>query len=226
MIIKTIASSSKGTCYIISMGDYLFMIECGISLKRLRYNMEFDLSGIFCCMVSHEHADHAKYLKEVFNKTTIPVMCSGPTAEKYDVDYYIKLGHRLQLASPVGFKITSLELEHDCECYAFLIEHGKEKLFYASDTGRINYQVKGLTHLMIEANHTFEALIQSSKNPELAARIAKTHLSIEDVVSFVKRHKTLQEIHLLHLSSAHSDEEEFKNMVMDATGVPVFIAEE
>ncbi len=78
---------------------------------------------------------------------------------------------------------------------------------------------------MIEANHSFEKLIESERDRSVVARISENHLDIDSVVELCNRHKkTLKEIHLIHLSDAHSDENLFKSMVAGATGCPVYVS--
>jgi hypothetical protein len=52
MEIKTLASSSKGNCYIIGRE---LMIECGIPLKEIKRKGGFKVHEIQSCLVSHEH---------------------------------------------------------------------------------------------------------------------------------------------------------------------------
>ncbi len=55
MIIKTIASSSKGNCYTLSDLKSTIMIEAGGNMKRIREGVNFKLSEISGCVVSHAH---------------------------------------------------------------------------------------------------------------------------------------------------------------------------
>jgi phosphoribosyl 1,2-cyclic phosphodiesterase len=213
MKIKPIASSSKGNCYIVESNGKQLIIDCGIPLKRIREALDHDLSNVVGCLVSHEHGDHAKYLPQLERETSIPIY-----AVFADQEHFFTPG--------LEFCIWPLKLSHDVECFGFLIRHKEKNLFYATDTGEVNYTINGLTHLMIEANHSFEILTESEQNPALVKRICETHLGIEQVVEFVKRHPDLEEIHLLHLSSRHSNAGEFKRMVQDVSGCPTFVAGE
>lgn len=224
MRIKTIASSSAGCAYTIESGEEILLIECGVSVKKIRQFLDFDLSKVVGCIVSHSHGDHAKYLSDL-EKTGIPIWCTIATKKAF----------KLQMASSIeespihdfgdNFSCISVKLEHDCPCYGFIIDCEGKRLAYFTDTGHANFKVPGITHLMIECNYSFEKLIDS-ENKFLAGRIADYHLSIEDVLDFCTRHKsTLQEIHLIHLSDANADEEDFQKQVAGATGVPVYISQ-
>ena len=52
MDIKALASGSAGNCYLINSE---LMIECGISIDRIRKGCGFRLSEIKACLISHEH---------------------------------------------------------------------------------------------------------------------------------------------------------------------------
>lgn len=53
--IKPLASSSKGNCYLISDNTTKIMIECGITIDRIRKGGDYKLSEIKACLISHEH---------------------------------------------------------------------------------------------------------------------------------------------------------------------------
>lgn len=223
MRIKTIASSSAGCAYIIESGEEILLIECGVSVKKIREFLDFDLSKVVGCIVSHEHGDHAKYLPDL-EKTGIPIWCTKGTKKRFNLQVCRTTEYFQSLRLGKKFWCWAVNLEHDVECHGFIVDCGGQRLGYFTDTGHANFKVPGITHLMIECNHSFERLI-NSENKYLAGRIADYHLSIEDVLDFCIRHKsTLQEIHLIHLSDTNADEEDFQKQVAGATGVPVYIS--
>ena len=220
--IITIASSSEGNCYVIESGDEQLMIECGVSLNRVRESLGFDLSKIVGCLVSHEHADHCGHIGELSMFLNIPVfgpdIAVFPNFRPVDDTFKIQCGDE--------FFIKPIRLDHGkTECLGYIVKYGSELLLYATDTGSCDYTVPGLTHLMIEANHSLDKLLASGAARSHRSHAADNHLSIDAAVEVAKRHKkTLREIHLIHLSDAHSDEEEFKRRMREATGVPVYVA--
>ena len=56
--IKIISSGSHGNCYKIETPQGNFLIECGIDITSLKKALNFNLSGIKVCVVSHLHSDH------------------------------------------------------------------------------------------------------------------------------------------------------------------------
>jgi phosphoribosyl 1,2-cyclic phosphodiesterase len=223
--ITSIASSSKGNCYLIEAGNSTLMIDCGVPLSRVREHIP-ELSKVDACLVSHEHGDHANFLPKLEAETPIDIYCTQGTKKRFNLNMVSYLQDRVVFDIKRCFRVMPLKLNHDVQCFGFLIWVGNEKLFYATDTSEVNYQFPGLTHLMIESNYSFEKLIESEHNKSVVRRICETHLSIDQVAEFVKRHKDLTEIHLLHLSSANSDERLFKETIQDLSGAVVYVANE
>lgn len=225
MKIKSIASSSQGCCYIIEYEKFKLILECGISIKKVRKALDFDFSNVVGCFVSHEHGDHAKYLKKLELETPIKIWCSKGTKKQFQL-YECNTISKNKIIKPGGtFVVFPVQLSHDVECFGFVIACGENVLFYVTDTSELpQNKIVGLTHLMIEANHSFENMIKSDHFH--ARRAFDNHLDIDSVVEFCKIHqKTLQEVHLIHLSDQHSDADLFQSMVAQAIGIPVFIAE-
>ena len=218
-----------------SGGSYL-LLDMGVPLSRIREALNHDLSKVVGCLVTHEHADHAGFLPQLERETDIPIYCTEGTRKAFYLSNRCQcIKHKKYFKCGDVFEVFCTELSHDkdpfIECFGFVVWCRGKKLFYATDTGSVInpgsakfYQFVNLTYLMIEANHSFQALIDSDLHPAAVKRICETHLSIDQVCEFVERHPDLEEIHLIHLSDGHSDAKEFKRMVQDVSGVPVFIA--
>lgn len=225
MLIKTIASGSGGNCYVVEHNEQQLLIECGISLKKIRQALNFNLSRVIGCLVSHEHNDHCKAVPEIAKMTSIPIR--GPEtikAKKWSPRYEsIRPGVYFSFGD---FIIKAFEVEHDVDCFAYMIAFKGNLIFYITDTCVIPYvKPNMITHLIIETNHSFRLLKESDINPVLAQRIWETHLDIEMAALFAKhQRKSLREVYLIHLSDEHSNEKEFKNRMEEATGVPVYVA--
>ena len=66
MELKVLATGSKGNCYILtSSKKEKLIIECGIGIKKILEGLEFDLNGVCGCLVTHEHKDHSKSIKDI-----------------------------------------------------------------------------------------------------------------------------------------------------------------
>ena len=103
MIFTSLASSSHGNCYVVSDGETAILLECGISFRRIKKGLGFDLSAIRACLVSHEHKDHAKSVMDII-KSGVEVFASEGTADALGCDLITTVADRAQ------FQVGSLEI--------------------------------------------------------------------------------------------------------------------
>jgi phosphoribosyl 1,2-cyclic phosphodiesterase len=223
MKIKTIASSSEGCCYVVESGGEQLLIECGIPLKKIREALNFDLSRVVGCLVSHEHMDHCLAINDIEKYFSFTLCAPLDLANQ---SLTCRIARECELIHCGNFIIKPVALQHDVECFGYVIKCGEDILFYATDTGEVNCNIPGLTHLMIEANYSMDKLLESFAHESVIARVSENHLSIDAAMEFALAHKkTLKEVHLLHLSDAHSDEEQFKRAAQELLGIPVYVAQ-
>jgi len=232
--ITPFASGSTGNCYHITDSKTPLLLECGIKYKDIQKGCGFRLSEIKACLISHEHQDHAKAVKEIM-RAGIDCYMSQGTAEALGVS-----GHRVNIIKAKqqfrlgAWAILPFETQHDAvEPLGFLMANQDgEKLLYATDTYFIRHRFQGLTHIMIEANYSLDILranVEAGSVPAtLKNRLLKSHFSLENVKEFLKANDLgkVQEIWLLHMSNGNSDSERFKREVMELTGKPTYIAHE
>ena len=232
--ITSFASGSTGNCYRITDGRTPLLLECGIKYKDIQKGMNFKVSEIAACLISHEHQDHAKAVKEIM-RAGIDCYMSRGTAEALEVSGHraniIKAKQQFRLGT---WTILPFETQHDvAEPLGFLMANQDgEKLLYATDTYFIRHRFQGLTHIMVECNYSLDILrvnVEAGSVPAtLKNRLLKSHFSLENVKEFLKANdlSKVQEIWLLHLSNGNSDAERFKREVMELTGKPTYIAHE
>lgn len=65
MKFKTIASGSSGNCYLLETDTGSLLIEAGIPIKKIKRALEFDFSNIQGCLITHDHGDHSKAIKDI-----------------------------------------------------------------------------------------------------------------------------------------------------------------
>jgi len=226
------ASGSSGNCYRITDGRTPLLLECGIPYKEIQKHLNFHISEIAGCIVSHEHQDHCKAVKDIM-RAGIDCYISAGTAEALGIS-----GHRLNIIkAKQQFRIGSwtilpFETQHDAaEPLGFLLANqAGDKLLYATDTYYIRYKFHGLTHIMVECNYAADILkrnVEAGAVPkELKGRILKSHFSLENVKQFLRANdlSRVREIWLIHLSNDNSDSERFKREIQSLTGKPVYIA--
>ena len=236
MDLKVLGSSSKGNCYLLQNQNETLIIECGIKYKEILKGLNFNLNNIVGCLVTHEHMDHSKAIKDLI-KNGIDVYSSVGTIETLDLCGVIN-NHRLDFIESekqikVGnFTILPFATKHDAaEPLGFLIQHIEfGKLLFITDSYYCQYSFKGLEHIMIECNYSMDILqqnIEDGLNKSMARRLLKSHFSLENVKKFLQVTDLTQvkDIILLHLSDGNSNSEQFKTEIQRLTGIPTYIAD-
>ena len=227
-----LASGSHGNCYRVTDGSTPLLLECGISYKRIQQGLDFRVSDLVGCLISHEHKDHCKAVADVM-RAGIDVYISQGTIDALGLNR----GHRVHSVKAreqfgVGtWTILPFETQHDAEePLGFLLASKAGKVLYATDTYYIRYRFSGLTHIMIECNYSMDILqrnVEDGAIPKtLKDRVLRSHFSLENVKEFLKANDLSQvrEIWLLHLSDENGDAERFKREVQELTGKEVYIA--
>lgn len=237
MKLHILGSSSHGNGYILQSetGESL-IVECGIALANVKKALAWRLSGVTAAVVSHHHGDHAKFVRE-YSRAGIRILAPGevidkyapmPFARKLDVDRGYAVGN---------FRIRTLPMTHSnndgtpCECFGYIIEHPEMgRTLFATDTVALPCAVRGLNHVMIEANYDDDILTANIDSGDVDAserdRLRLSHMEIKTVERMVQMLDLshVNEIILLHLSARNADRETFAERIAAATGKPAHIA--
>ena len=199
MTICTLASSSSGNCTIVSQGNTHFLIDAGISLKRIREGLKTlnltpdDLTGV---LVTHEHSDHVKGLEMLTKYHNTLIFSSvgaghGIYYAKPQLEPYIN-GFEIGVSFEAGdIVISSFNIPHDaCQTVGFRLQAGGNTLAYATDLGYVTQEVMDSMReadiAIIESNHD-KLMLKSGPYPaSLKRRVASDygHLSNADCGSF------------------------------------------
>ncbi len=112
MRFEQLYSSSSGNLYVVTASNgKRLLIECGVTWADLKKALDYDLSDIVGCLVSHEHMDHSKAVADVI-KAGIDVYASWGTIEALGVKDSRK-AHVLTTFPAGPYAATSPE-EIDC----------------------------------------------------------------------------------------------------------------
>lgn len=217
MIFTSLASSSRGNCYVVNDGETAILLECGISFRRIKKGLGFDLSAIRACLVSHEHKDHAKSVMDLI-KSGVEVFASEGTADALDCELITAVADRTQ------FRVGSLEIMpfatfHDAaEPLGFLVysRADGERLVFATDTVNLGYQFPQVNLLALEANYDKDILARCERMPEkVRHRVTNSHMEIETLCQYLRTLdlSACRTLYLLHLSNAASNEGHFISRV-------------
>lgn len=237
MKITILSSGSSGNAYKLETGRTTLLIECGLSYKKLQEKLNYRMSEIDACLVTHEHMDHAKASNKLLENGIDLYMSSG-TAKELGLS-----GHRLHTFSkyatsyePKKIKDTTVvafKAIHDAsEPVNFYVKNNAtgESLIFVTDTAYVLYQMPAADYLMIECNYVesvlSEELEQGKINLSLRNRIVRNHLSLERLVRFLKEYdlSKTKAIYLLHLSNNNSDMQLIYSTVAKLTGKPIYFS--
>lgn len=235
--IKIIGSGSSGNCYLANINGTKILLECGLPFKTIQKALNFKLSSIEGCLVTHEHIDHSKAVKDLI-KNSINVYATKGTFDALNVK-----SHRAILFSKDKedtycymffnrFCILPFQAIHDAqEPVSFYIKdiHTKESLLFVTDTAYMPYKIPNVNVLMVECNYVKNVIDSNVKNDSLNInlrnRIVKNHMSLETILTALKQANlsNLKKIYVLHLSDANSEEKVILEAIQRQTGAIVEI---
>jgi phosphoribosyl 1,2-cyclic phosphodiesterase len=233
MQLKIVNSNSAGNCYILENETEALLIECGVSFKKILHALDFKISKVRGCIVSHEHLDHCKAAGDLAFQG-INIYASLGTIESFG-EYH----HRYHPISKHvafelgGFRILPFDVKHDAaEPLCFLIKHEECGLvLFLTDSYYVEYVFSDLNNVIVEANYCEQILaekVASGTSPQiLKDRVLQSHMSIKTCKQFLRANDLSQvnNIVLIHLSDNHSDAARFQQEVLTLTGKTVHVAE-
>lgn len=234
MTFTPLASSSEGCAYVAHcLGQPDLLIDAGIPFKKLQTALDFKVSGLAGCLVSHSHKDHCAAVPHLQAHSvdvwaSVETWSSIPSGNVYRS--HVALPHQPFKVGP--WQCLAFEAVHDAPgTLGFLVAAPDgDRLLYLTDSAYSKFRFGSLTHIAIECNFS-EAIIEKNAafeglSSERYKRTVATHMSLEKVLDFLGANDLdrCKEIHLLHLSDLNSDEEGFKRAVEQATGIPTFVA--
>lgn len=234
MQLTVINSNSAGNAYILSNDREALLIECGVAFTKIKEALNFDLKKVVGCILTHEHGDHAKSVKDVL-MAGINVYATDGThhaLNTYKSHRAITTfsGDQFKIG---GFTIAPFDVEHDvAEPVLFLIHHEEcGKILFLTDSYYCKWQFNGLNNIIIEANYDQRILDQRLKDgatlESLRDRVITSHMSLKTCKGLLAANdlSAVQKIVLIHLSDGNSNAAQFKLEVEQQTGKPVYIAE-
>lgn len=205
MQLKVIGSGSSGNSYILENETEALIIEAGLPFLEVKKALNFNIMKIVGVIVSHEHLDHAQYIKQ-YMRAGISVYTAFETQTALEVI----TGERTTAIPPLKkcqigkFTVTPFNVPHDTdiECYGYLIEHEEMgKLLFMTDLEycRYNFAKQGINHILIESNYSMDLVDCDEPNYEHRLR---GHMSLDTALKFISTNDNpmLLNVVLIHLS--------------------------
>ena len=208
-------TGSKGNCYSIRDPDgEILLLECGLPKEKVMSLIDYRISDVVGCAVSHEHSDHysastAKALK----RFGVPMIT--PHMEKVDS------------LKGENFAVRKFPVIHDVPCYGFYITNRHlGKILYITDTEyvRLNFKHLEIDYIIVECD--YQAELVDLENPK-TRRAFQTHMELQTCLEFIKANQTdnLKAVILVHMSQDGLNKQFAKNLIETEVRLPVYLAE-
>lgn len=224
----SLGSGSCGNCYYLATETDALLIDCGISLRRLKkiiLEYGIKLGKVRGLLITHDHADHIKAAGKLSKENALPVYATRLVHEGMDKNWQatvaipLEYRHNVELHEPFelgAFRITAFPIPHDAsENVGYHIEVGEYRFTIMTDVGSVTADVKEYigksTHLIFESNYDDE-MLQQGRYPELLKeRIAsgRGHMSNKKAATALAEnfHPDLKNVWLCHLSEENNHPE-------------------
>lgn len=232
MRMTCLGSGSSGNCYLLEAADGVLMVEAGIRFIEVKKALRFKISGIVGCLVTHEHKDHSKSLKDVIG-CGIRVLALDEVFQSQGITNraFCKSIEPMHGYKVGGFKVFAFPVAHDVPCVGFVIEHEEMgKLLFVTDTMMLEYRVPSLNHIMLEANYADDILQYNIENGivpfAMRDRLLHSHMELETVKGIIAANDmaNVNEVILIHLSGNNSDGGRFAREISGVSGKPTYVA--
>lgn len=232
MRMTCLGSGSSGNCYLLEAADGVLMLEAGVRFNEVKKALRFKISGIVGCIVTHEHKDHSKSLKDVIG-CGIRVLALDEVFQSQGIANraFCKSIEPMHGYKVGGFKVFAFPVAHDVPCVGFMIEHEEMgKLLFVTDTMMLEYRVPSLNHIMLEANYADDILqynIEHGIVPfAMRDRLLHSHMELETAKGIIRANDMadVNEVILIHLSGNNSDAGRFEREISEVSGKPTYTA--
>lgn len=167
-----LASSSAGNSTYISCMGTSVLVDAGISCRRIFDAVSLlgeraeDISAV---LVTHEHTDHIRGLKNFIKKSGAKVFATAPVLEYIARNGFVENNAELCEVGEAAFEIGGIEVTafltpHDSACsvgYRLKLQNGTD-VAVATDLGSVTEQVRqgvlGCKTVLLEANYDSQLL--------------------------------------------------------------------
>ena len=224
MKLKCLGSGSSGNCYLLSTENETLILDCGIPIMEIKKGLNFDLSKVLGCVVTHSHKDHSLSVKD-FENMGIPVFKPYENKEPISLNGWNGTTQAFDLTDKDGKFMHTNADGSECPCYGFLITHPNlGRMLYITDTELVKWRFKDINHILISCNYQKKYI--DDENLAKRNHVFRGHMELETVKEFIKANNSdsLQNIILCHLSQDNSNPEECKAEVEKVAKCPVYVA--
>lgn len=232
MLVKTTATGSKGNNYALVSGGEILLLECGVPAKEMLKTIDYQTSKVLGCLLSHEHGDHAKYIKQ-YMQYGVKVYGSDEVQSNIELIYGekiegIKRMNRKKLGS---FSVIPFRVPHgETDCDGWLIDTAEGRVLFITDAEYCPYDFSkmNINYGLIECNYSMDYITLEDDGVK-NRRVLETHMELQTCKRLVQSINTdsLRSIGLVHLSAYNGNPQRFRDEIrsqVDAD-VDIWVAE-
>lgn len=233
MNLKIVNSNSAGNSYILeaSNGEAL-LIECGLRWPVIKQALNYEISRVSGCVLTHSHGDHSKAVYDLLKSGIKVYATAGEHKAMATTSHHNAMVSQYAPFKVGSFDVVAFKVIHDTpEPVGYLIRHEEcGTVLFLTDTVYSPYRFNGLTNIIIEANYCQKILdrrLADDENPKfLHDRVIESHMSIANCKDLLLANDLTQvnNIVLIHLSDSNSDAPRFYREVREVTGKTVWVA--
>lgn len=193
MTLKTIATGSKGNCYILTAdsGKQL-ILDAGIPIAEIKKGLDFDVENVVGAIVTHCHKDHSLSVSKL---RTMGIPVWTPYTSDF-VRQKTRLGE---------FDIECFDVPHNgTPCRAFIIKIEGTTVLYCTDYEYIPYRLdkKQINVMLIEMNYQTDRIADMDSHRQHTVLGHAEERTTIDVIA--KNMKHLRKVILCHMSKSGS----------------------
>jgi len=228
-----LGSGSKGNSVFIRSQQTKLLVDAGLSARSLEERLSTlgtSLAEIDAVLITHEHGDHIRGLKQLSLQFHIPILANGSTAQAIATQLPFCPKFKIfTTGDSFTFRditIRPFTVQHDTlDPVAFTLSFDNFKLGICTDLGHATHlvtdQLQGCNFLYVEANHE-PSMVHASPRPLfLKQRILSRHghLSNADCAELLCNiaHDGLKHVYLAHLSGECNSPEKALEVILERT---------
>lgn len=158
-------------------------------------------------------------------KYQLPVYSCQDVADKFAGVIPLSEGKKYKIGD---FAVQPISVYHNVENYSYIVDNDEfGRLLFITDCVRFPYRIKGVSHLIVEANFSSDIVLDHMMNGNEIRSQNQYHMELEDTVECIRNNirPELNTLTICHLSRYQSDENMFKQRIYDEFGIIPYVAD-
>lgn len=183
MEVISLQSGSNGNCIYVEAGGNRLLFDAGISGIQAQQRLAAfgrQIGAVDAVVISHDHADHARYAGIFHRKFGLPVYVTEPTLQAANrrhrmgtmrTVHHFRAGAVLEFG---GCAVETIPTPHDgVDGVAFVVDDGRHRLGILTDLGHVfadlSSTIASLDAVLLESNYD-PAMLDQGRYPDFLKR--------------------------------------------------------